>query len=117
MVPDGDRQIRPLGPTFVARSAAHGKARFRMVRSFDGRPRATPILCSDQSAECRRQLGSCPAHPWGVPPINREVRVSAASVTEPASAADMSWVRVLEHHASRTPDKPLAVFGDQTVTY
>ena len=30
---------------------------------------------------------------------------------------DLSWVRVLEHHASRTPDKPIAVFGDQTVTY
>jgi len=30
---------------------------------------------------------------------------------------DMSWVGVLEHHASRTPDKPLAVFGDDTVTY
>ena len=27
----------------------------------------------------------------------------------PASSADMSWVRVLEHHAGRTPDKPLAV--------
>ena len=30
---------------------------------------------------------------------------------------DMSWVGVLEHHARRTPDKPLAVFGDDTVTY
>ena len=29
----------------------------------------------------------------------------------------MSWVGVLEHHASRTPDKPLAIFGDETVTY
>jgi fatty-acyl-CoA synthase len=30
---------------------------------------------------------------------------------------DMSWVGVLEHHASRAPDVPLAVFGDETVTY
>ena len=30
---------------------------------------------------------------------------------------DMSWVSVLEHHARRTPDKPLAVFGDDVVTY
>ena len=30
---------------------------------------------------------------------------------------DMSWVGVLEHHARRTPDKPLVLFGDETVTY
>jgi acyl-CoA synthetase (AMP-forming)/AMP-acid ligase II len=30
---------------------------------------------------------------------------------------DMSWVGVLEHHASRAPDAPLAIFGDETVTY
>ena len=30
---------------------------------------------------------------------------------------DMSWCGVLEHHARRTPDKPLAVFGDDLVTY
>ena len=30
---------------------------------------------------------------------------------------DMSWVGVLEHHATRTPDKPIAVFGDDVVTY
>jgi O-succinylbenzoate-CoA ligase len=30
---------------------------------------------------------------------------------------DMSWLGVLEHHARRTPDKPLAVFGRDTVTY
>src|SRR5947199_4791324 len=30
---------------------------------------------------------------------------------------DMSWVGVLEHHARRTPSKPLAVFGDDVVTY
>ena len=29
----------------------------------------------------------------------------------------MSWFGVLEHHARRTPDKPLAVFGDDVVTY
>ena len=31
--------------------------------------------------------------------------------------ADVSWVAVLEHHARRTPDMPLAIFGDETVTY
>ncbi|HEY9556140.1 MAG TPA: hypothetical protein VIR58_05365, partial [Acidimicrobiales bacterium] len=42
----------------------------------------------------------------------------------PASAAataamqpDMSWLGVLEHHARRTPDKALAVYGDDVVTY
>ena len=30
---------------------------------------------------------------------------------------DMSWVGVLEHHASRTPNRPLAIHGDDTVTY
>jgi O-succinylbenzoate-CoA ligase len=30
---------------------------------------------------------------------------------------DMSWLGVLEHHAGRTPSKPLAVFGDDVVTY
>ena len=30
---------------------------------------------------------------------------------------DMNWLRVLEHHASRTPDKQFAVFGDDAVTY
>jgi acyl-CoA synthetase (AMP-forming)/AMP-acid ligase II len=34
-----------------------------------------------------------------------------------AMQPDMSWVGVLEHHARRTPDKPLGVFGDDTVTY
>jgi acyl-CoA synthetase (AMP-forming)/AMP-acid ligase II len=29
----------------------------------------------------------------------------------------MSWFGVLEHHARRTPNKPLAVFGDDVVTY
>ena len=31
--------------------------------------------------------------------------------------ADMSWHAVLEHHAVRTPHKPLAIFGNETVTY
>ena len=30
---------------------------------------------------------------------------------------DMSWVGVLEHHARRTPDKPIAVCGDDVMTY
>ncbi|MEX1173576.1 MAG: long-chain fatty acid--CoA ligase [Chloroflexota bacterium] len=29
----------------------------------------------------------------------------------------MSWCAVLEHHASRTPDTPVTVFGDEIVTY
>jgi len=29
----------------------------------------------------------------------------------------MSWLGVLEHHASRTPNRPLAVFGGDIVTY
>jgi fatty-acyl-CoA synthase len=47
------------------------------------------------------------------------VRVSdSETVTpSPASSADVSWLRVLEHHASRTPDKPLAVYAGQPVTY
>ena len=30
---------------------------------------------------------------------------------------DVSWCGVLEHHAARTPTKPLAVHGDRVVTY
>jgi fatty-acyl-CoA synthase len=30
---------------------------------------------------------------------------------------DLNWVGVLEHHAARTPDKPLAVNGSDVVTY
>jgi fatty-acyl-CoA synthase len=30
---------------------------------------------------------------------------------------DLSWLGVLEHHARRTPGKPLGVFGDEVVTY
>jgi acyl-CoA synthetase (AMP-forming)/AMP-acid ligase II len=33
------------------------------------------------------------------------------------ASGDLSWVGVLEHHAARTPDHPLAVDGDRTVTY
>jgi acyl-CoA synthetase (AMP-forming)/AMP-acid ligase II len=36
-----------------------------------------------------------------------------ASVLHP----DVSWCGVLEHHARRTPDKPVAVHGDRVVTY
>ncbi len=31
--------------------------------------------------------------------------------------ADMNWFAVLAHHASRTPERPITVFGDETVTY
>ncbi len=44
--------------------------------------------------------------------MKNAVRESAASVTDaapgsPALSSDMSWFRVLEHHASRTPDEDL----------
>jgi fatty-acyl-CoA synthase len=35
----------------------------------------------------------------------------------PTMSPDMSWLGVLEHHAKRTPDKALAVFGGDIVTY
>ena len=35
----------------------------------------------------------------------------------PPTHPDISWLGVLEHHARRTPSKPLAVFGDDIVTY
>ena len=31
--------------------------------------------------------------------------------------ADLNWFGVLDHHAVRTPDKPITVFGNETVTY
>lgn len=36
-----------------------------------------------------------------------------APLTEP----DLSWLGVLEHHAARTPERPLAVFGDHVLTF
>jgi fatty-acyl-CoA synthase len=35
----------------------------------------------------------------------------------PGLDPDLSWLGVLEHHASHTPEKPLAVLGDDVVTY
>ncbi len=35
----------------------------------------------------------------------------------PPMQADMNWFAVLAHHASRTPDKPITVFENETVTY
>ena len=35
----------------------------------------------------------------------------------PPMHPDMSWVGVLDHHVARTPDQPLAIFGEETVTY
>ncbi|MEZ5143475.1 MAG: long-chain fatty acid--CoA ligase [Acidimicrobiales bacterium] len=35
----------------------------------------------------------------------------------PGMQPDLSWLTVLEHHAARTPDKPIAVDGDDVVTY
>jgi acyl-CoA synthetase (AMP-forming)/AMP-acid ligase II len=39
------------------------------------------------------------------------------AVTVEPMAADMNWFAVLAHHASRTPDEPITIFGDETVTY
>jgi fatty-acyl-CoA synthase len=44
-----------------------------------------------------------------VPPEPVEGRESFAS--------DMNWVSVLEHHAARTPQRPLAVSADRTMSY
>ena len=38
-------------------------------------------------------------------------------MSDPTMQPDLSWVAVLEHHARRTPDAPLAIFGRDTVTY
>jgi acyl-CoA synthetase (AMP-forming)/AMP-acid ligase II len=35
----------------------------------------------------------------------------------PPMRPDLSWLGVLEHHASRTPDKPIAAMGADVVTY
>ena len=39
------------------------------------------------------------------------------AVGGPSAQADLNWVTVLEHHAARTPDRPLAVSEDRTLTY
>ena len=38
-------------------------------------------------------------------------------MSETGLRPDLSWLGVLEHHARRTPTKPIAVMGDETVTY
>jgi fatty-acyl-CoA synthase len=35
----------------------------------------------------------------------------------PTPAADVNWFAVLAHHATRSPDRAMTVFGDQTVSY
>jgi len=45
------------------------------------------------------------------------VQVGEATTSAEAMQPDLSWVGVLEHHARRTPDKALAVYGDQVLTY
>ena len=44
---------------------------------------------------------------------NRSIGRARRSMLSP----DMNWLGVLEHHASHLPSKPLAVFGEETVTY
>ena len=44
-------------------------------------------------------------------------RSTDAEPPHPGMHPDMGWFGVLEHHASRTPGRPFAVFGDDTVTY
>ena len=46
-------------------------------------------------------------------PLGEPERDPVAGIMQP----DMNWVGVLEHHASRTPHKPLAVFGGESITY
>ena len=36
---------------------------------------------------------------------------------DPMQQADMNWFAVLDHHATRTPDKAMTVFEGQTITY
>jgi acyl-CoA synthetase (AMP-forming)/AMP-acid ligase II len=38
-------------------------------------------------------------------------------MTAPTPQADLNWFAVLEHHATRTPAKPLAVCGPEVVSY
>jgi O-succinylbenzoate-CoA ligase len=42
---------------------------------------------------------------------------NAPAAQQPSKNADMSWLGVLEHHALRTPSKPIAVFEDDVVTF
>ena len=53
--------------------------------------------------------------------MESEQEVSAEDLTATAPSSpmrpDLNWLGVLEHHAARTPDKAVAVFGDETVTY
>jgi fatty-acyl-CoA synthase len=55
------------------------------------------------------------------PEMAREVHPSddlpTVSAPQPTSDPDMNWFGVLEHHATRTPNKSLAVFGDDVLTY
>jgi len=46
----------------------------------------------------------------------RAARRDADAVTA-AQPADMNWFGVLAHHATRTPDKAMTVFGPETITY
>jgi fatty-acyl-CoA synthase len=45
--------------------------------------------------------------------VDRSMNDTPPSLMSP----DMSWFGVLEHHAKLTPDKPIAVFGNDVVTY
>ena len=46
-----------------------------------------------------------------------EVPPEPATGGRESAQADMNWVTVLEHHAARTPDRPLAVGAPRTLTY
>ncbi len=47
----------------------------------------------------------------------RLLRAVRSDPLMPPMHPDMSWVAVLEHHAIRTPDQALAIFGGEEVTY
>jgi fatty-acyl-CoA synthase len=42
---------------------------------------------------------------------------SAGPAPESMMSPDMNWLGVLEHHARLRPSKPLAIFGDDVITY
>jgi acyl-CoA synthetase (AMP-forming)/AMP-acid ligase II len=46
-------------------------------------------------------------------------RITEGALVTPVALtqADMNWFAVLAHHAIRTPEQPITIFGDETVTY
>jgi len=53
----------------------------------------------------------------GKPSPGDRGREVAAVTSDPRMQADMNWFAVLDHHATRTPDKAITVFEGETTTY